>query len=160
MRLFCKTFALLLIVALPLQVFAYSEVRWLNSGTQTVLSAVALNASAGTRTFTITNGLNKGMGWLSLQVQYTYSAATTVTLTCQGSIDQSSNLANFELCADSSGVCTSSDRSFSRATAGASAKWLWLVDVRGADDVSCVLGGANAGAGDLVTVKAKLIAAN
>lgn len=121
-----------------------------------VLGGVALNASAATRTATVT-GLGKKYSRLIWQVDYTYSAATTVTLTCSGSTNEAASYGVKTSTSVSAGAGTVSAYVDTYTTGGASNNLLIEYDVAGLDAFKCVFGGASAGAGDLVTVYATAV---
>ena len=116
-----------------------------------VLTAVALNAAAATRTVTIVTG--KLFSGLLVDVRYTYSAATTVTVTPTCTHD-GTNYVSMTTASISGGARTLSVLADTYTTGGASAALGVSYDVSACQAVKLVFGGASAGAGDLVTVRA------
>jgi hypothetical protein len=117
-----------------------------------VLSAVALNGAAATRTAEIT--LNKRFTRITLTQAYTYSAATSVTLTPSKSIDGGTTYGQYTSKSISDGVATVS--AYTEVVTGTSS-WAYetTLDVEGVDKLKIVYsGGGTPGAGDLLTVKA------
>ena len=114
-----------------------------------VLTAVALNAAAGTRTLTF-DALEQQFSKVRVQVFYTYSAATTVTAAWTCSIDGTNYASDAtESCA--SGTCTHYAKTDTYTTGAANASISFDFDARTCRKAKVVLGGASAGAGDLVT---------
>lgn len=122
----------------------------------TKLNAVAANAAAGTRTFTISNP-GGAYGMLVVYMNFTRSSATAVTLTCSASHDSGTTLYALQDGATDSGVQTTVDASKSKAV-GASAKWPWRWDIKGFNFISCVYDTTAGGAGDLLTATVHLVA--
>lgn len=129
-----------------------SRFQYLNSSTGSVnlLSGVALNASAGTRTITLLTG-----GWkkVSIFVQFTYNAATDVRLTCSASGDAGTNYGPIQTSSIASGTATLSDLVDVKAVT-ASKKFVVEYDVTTYDRLQCVFSGTSAGGSDLITVQA------
>jgi hypothetical protein len=118
-----------------------------------MLSAVALNAAAGTRTATIT--IAKNWAKLRFALQFTHNAATTVTSQFTCSYDGTTYYRRVTReCA--SGTCTVYEQSDSLAVTG-DVDFELEYDVRGCEKVKLLLGGASAGASDLVTTQAVAI---
>lgn len=119
----------------------------------TLLSAVACNASAANRTLSLSNP--DGYGVAILQFDFTYNAATAITLTCNVSLDGGTTYAPLQSCAVSSGVCTSTDASWSKAVS-ANDDWAWRIDFLSAPNVQCTVACTGGGASDTVTVYGRL----
>jgi len=149
--LLAATTALALFVA-PVTAGA-SETRKTHKFTDlgTLLSAVALNATAATRTLTVTQADLLGHGLLVVYIDYTNSSATTVTMVCSASDDSGTKEFTIQSCDVAAGNCTSSDNLFTNAVSG-DEDFTWRVDVLGFIHVTCILGGASADGSDLVTV--------
>ncbi len=128
-----------------------------------VLSGVALNASAGTRTITANlyagNAPRAEYSKARLIIAYTWAAASTVTIAFSCSAD-GTNYGPVMARNISSGTATISVLTDSYTTGGASATLGPEYDVRGCLKGKWVLGGAGAGASDLVTVDLSLVAGN
>lgn len=125
-----------------------------------VLSGVALNAAAATRTATILR-LDKRYSRIILTIDYTYSAATTVTVTPSASPNTTSGGTTYgrkTSTAIASGAGTVSLYADTYTTSAASATFELEYDCSGRDAMKFVFGGAGAGAGDLITVYAVAVA--
>lgn len=119
------------------------------SASQKVLDAVALNASAATRTFALdVQSMSKLLVW----VDFTYAAATTVVLTPSASPNGGTLYGRVTSTAVAAGAGTVSLYTDTYTTGAASAIFLVEYDVRGMDYFKVVFSGASAGASDLVTV--------
>lgn len=119
-----------------------------------MLSGVALNAAAGTRTMTVTTA--RSWAKLRLRVAYTYSAATSVTLTPTCSYDGTNFTAPVTRSC-SSGSCEVAPHT-DVETGTASFDLMFDYDVRGCQKFKVVFsGGGSPGAGDLVTTQAVAI---
>lgn len=119
----------------------------------TILSAVACNASAGTRTWTATAGQGAGFGVAAFHFVFDYTAGgSAVAWSCEGSLNNGSTFAPLQSCDVATGVCTSSDSSWSKATGSADDAWLWRVDFLGMPDIKCTFSCTAGGATDTVTV--------
>lgn len=117
-----------------------------------ILSAVALNASSGTRTAIVT--LNKRFTRITVVTDYTYSAATSVTWTPSKSIDGGTKYGSYTSKSVSSGTAAVSLYT-ETLTGTASFTTETTFDVEGVDKFKLVMsGGGSPGAGDLVTVNA------
>jgi hypothetical protein len=121
-----------------------------------VLAAVALNAAAGTRTVTLS--LNKSWTRVRFTINFTRSAATTVT--CTPTMRTSTGVPGTTIAKSapqsysvSAGIATASDLVISKTTS-VTGNFIFDVDVDGAVDADFVFGGASAGGSDLVTVHA------
>ena len=120
-----------------------------------VLSAVAANAVAATRTFTVTNTGGSG-GMLILWANFTWSAASAVTMTCSASNDAGATLYALQDGATAAGVQTLTDAVKSKAVT-ASKKWPMRFDILGFSFVSCVYAATGGGASDLMTMRASVV---
>lgn len=118
-----------------------------------MLSAVPLNASAATRTITLTT--QKNWAKLRVRVAYTYSAATSVTLTPTCSLDGTNYTAPVTR------VCTAGSCEAAPHTdienGTANFDLMWDYDVRGCANFKIVFSGGSPGAGDLITTQASVI---
>lgn len=151
-----KRLLVFLLSLAPSVAFAQGVGQHVTSDVKTLLSGVACNASAGARTFTLSPaGAGFGYGMGIFQVDFTYNAATAVALACEASINNQTSWATLQSCSVSSGTCTSSDASWSKATS-ASDTWLWRVDFLGAPDVKCTVSCTGGGASDTFTVYGRL----
>jgi hypothetical protein len=119
-----------------------------NFGAQ--LSGIALNASSATRTTTLT--LNGQFASVVYQIDYTYSAATTVTMTCTNSLNGGSTYGGITITDLNAGTITKASAALTYTTGSASAVLVVELGAHGVDHQKCVFGGASAGSGDLVTV--------
>lgn len=132
--------------------------------TNNILSGVALNAAAGTRTITANNyyagtPTQPAFAKARLSIFYTYSAATAVTVVFSCSAD-GTNFAQMTARDISGSTATISALTDSYTTGAASKDLMLEYDIRGCAKVKWLLAGTGAGAGDLVTVDLALIAGN
>ena len=119
------------------------------------LSGVALNATAATRTVTATFTTSTTdpapfTKW-RVSVFFTYNAATTVTAVFTCSQD-GTNYASLTSRSIAGGASTVSLVTDTYTTGGASANFTLEYDIQGCRKAKVLLGGASAGASDLVTV--------
>jgi hypothetical protein len=117
----------------------------------TAISAVAINSTAYT-------------GWISVPtsrsvaflIDYTYSAATAVTMSCEvGDDGSATNGAGNDvqiLETPVGGTMTSRPAVWSQPIAAASEDWVWTVTNLPADYVNCWFDGTGADGSDVVTV--------
>jgi hypothetical protein len=125
-----------------------------------VLTAAALNGAAGTRTATIQ--LDRRFTRVTVSTRYTYSAATSVTITPTTSTDDlPSASATFdsitaESIAIAAGVATATLGTYVETLTGTASFTLKRTyDVEGCTWLKLVYsGGGSPGAGDLITAKA------
>jgi hypothetical protein len=139
---------------------AYESIKYLFTGAATKLSAVALTASAATRTWGYSSSANDGFGLIFAQVTYTRgggSSVTAISMSCVGDIDGGTTDATFQSCSTVSGLCTSTDQTWTK-TVSATGSWIWRVDAQGASNVRCVVGSTGTPNGDTITVKTKITA--
>lgn len=110
----------------------------------TLMDAVHGNASAGLRTFTFALGNQtsataaRQMAILHFNADYT-DGLTAVSMVCSASDDSGTTLFVLQECTMSSGTCTSSGVTWSKAIAAADTKWVWRVDATGYAYLSCVV---------------------
>ncbi len=117
-----------------------------------ILSAAALNGAAGTRTATL--DLGKRFTRVTVSIRYTYSAATSVTITPTTSIDGGTSYDNYTSELISSGAAALSAYT-ETLTGTASFQIKRGYDVEGCDYLKLVFsGGGSPGAGDLITARA------
>lgn len=121
-----------------------------------VIDAQTMESS---RSFSVDRDTIGGWGALSVYISLT-DANTSITrfdLDCTASYD--GNVTDFTLqsCAVATGVCTSSDATWQKASPG-STNWVWRVDVEGYEDVECTVsvGAGTGAAADVVTVHGRL----
>ena len=119
-----------------------------------VLSAVGLDGAAATRTVTMSVGSNYAK--IRLRVAYTYSAATSVTLTPTCSLD-GTNFSSYTTRSCSGGACEMAPLT-DVETGTSSFDYIYEYDVRGCQKFKVVFsGGGSPGAGDLITTQATVI---
>lgn len=130
-----------------------NRVFYTNATTQRreLLLAVALNASAGLRTITLPVG---GRNQISIQVNLTRVAATTLTMACKASLDAGVTYADITDQIITAGVGTLTPHVWTRDVSGGSSNTVIDLSVGTYDFLQCVFGGASAGASDLVNVYA------
>jgi len=99
-----------------------------------------------------------GRGWAKLRfgIEYTYSAATTVTAQFTCSYDGTTYYRRTTK-ACSEGACTAYLQSETYTTGGANAAIELEYDIRGCSVVKLLLGGASADGSDLVTTESVVI---
>ena len=116
-----------------------------------LLNAVASNAAAASRTFTIDTA-----GWAKtvLQVNYVYNAGTAVTMTCTASLDGGTTYASITSTSISAGAGTVTAYVDTFAISAASANFLLEYDTRVYDHLKCVAAVTGGGASDTITVYA------
>ncbi len=133
-----------------------------STNTANLLEGVALNATVGTRTVTVTLGLTNYPAPYSkilVGVFFTWAAASTVTAVYSCSLD-GTNFATKTSRAITAGAGTISLFGDTYTTGGASADLLLELDVRGCRAIKIVFGGADAGVSDLVNVQMTALAGN
>jgi len=124
---------------------------------KTGLDAVAMNAVAGTRTFTIAN--IEGFADIVFWFDFTHTNDGIISLTCTGGPSSTDNDYTLTVCSGAStpGECaalTSGILKSGIANLTASAKWDGMLGVRGAHSLSCVAAHSGApAAGDILTIK-------
>jgi len=121
-----------------------------------LLNGVALNANAGSRTITVTP--NQQYVRLILTVNFTYGAASTVTVTPKCTDNALTTAGSITSASVSSGTSTDTVYTRSFATGSASANFQWSFSVLGAYQCTYLLGGASAGSSDTVVVTGTLAA--
>lgn len=155
-----RGFRWLLVLAVllaPVSVFAQqssqSRVIYSNptNGARALLSGVALNAAANLRTISLSVA---GRSNLSIQVDLTRVAATTLTMSCKSSLNGGLTYADITDQIVTSGVGTLAPHVWSRDVTGGSSGTIIDMSVGTYDAVQCVFSGASAGASDLISVYA------
>lgn len=123
-----------------------------------LLEAVALNGAAATRTVTLSladlNHANRGFEKVVVVIDYTYGAATAVTVTPTLSIDGGTTYGSETSTSISSGTGTVSVYSDSYTTGAANALLRLSYDVAGCTHLKLVIAGTGANGSDLVDVQA------
>ena len=155
-----KKLACLLILLVAAPALAGGVAR---SERKVLLNAVAANAAAGSRTFTLLSiggGSTKvADGGYNLAVLHFYmnwtATATAVTLVCSASDDGGTTLYTMQSCDVASGVCTSSDSSWVKAIS-ADTRWAWRVDLSGYSYISCVATVTGGAADEAISVSGYL----
>jgi hypothetical protein len=121
------------------------------------LNAVALNAAAASRTFTVDTS-RYAYGSITFWMYFDYGAtAGQISLTCTGGPSASDNGYTLTVCAAASteGECTAVNSGIMKSVAGLSAdtKWDHRMELHGAMSLECVAAhGGAAGATDKITV--------
>jgi hypothetical protein len=115
-----------------------------------MLNAVAANAAAASRTFTIDT---EGYVAVALQVDYVYTAGTAVTMTCTKSLNQGTTYASVTSTSVAGGTGTVTAYADSFAVT-ASTNFTLEYDVRNYDKLRCVAAVTGGGAADTITVYA------
>ena len=118
-----------------------------------LLTAVALNGAAGTRTFTIDN--SEGYSRLRLYSQFTHANTGTLTSAFTASYDSGTTL--YTIMDD--GATLGAGNAYVTASLSADADQTFSIDVRGMPYISCVVvHGGSPASGDLLTVTGYLVA--
>lgn len=153
MRSLAAALALVLTLAAAPASAGLQQPKQIITGVGTLLSGVALNASAATRTFDLALANEfTGFGILTVYVNYTNSAATDVQMSCTSKPSSTVSAATLQSCAVSAGTCTSTDAGWNNSVSGDEV-FVWRVDINNyPGTLSCVFSGTSAGAGDLITV--------
>jgi hypothetical protein len=143
------------LVALVLPTVALADVKPFDRSLpmSTLISNQGLDAS---RSFTLTAANTKGHNLLMLVVNHgTHNTATAIQMSCTGSYDGTGTSGTLQDCAVSSGTCTSSNASWSKAVSGTAA-WIWRVDITGIPQVTCTFTDTAGDASDKLTVEGYL----
>ncbi len=145
------TLALLLPIAAQAQ-----EIE--NTKPSSGITTVALDASVGLRTFTIAK--NRRYSHLRIGLLYVKgggASATTLTVTCNGTMDKGVSPLPITSTAISAGVGTVSAYSDS-IPVSVSSNWPLGYDLRGYDTFSCIVGGTGATSTHTITVQLSVTA--
>lgn len=117
---------------------------------------VAMNGSAASRTFTITNPKG-GYAYANLEIARTRSAGTDFTMTCVSTVGTGVPVAQRTVCTyDSSGLCTSSTAT-QTSTTSVTENLAWVVGILGWTRTDCVVASAAANGSDLVTIIGNMV---
>jgi hypothetical protein len=149
MKRFALVFALCLVATPALARHHVANTACTNDQCK-LLDAVASNAAAALRTFTI-----DVTGWVqvSLQVDYVWAAGTDVTVTCSTSNNQGTSYAPITSTAVAAGVGTVTPY-VDHFAVTASANFSLAFDIRSQDKFRCVVAVTGGAAGDTITVYA------
>ena len=118
------------------------------------VSGAAFSGLALNSTQTMDGVKVKGFRYLLLTLQYTFNAATAVTMTCQTSEDNSTWADIHVLNLTAPPTAVSAPMVWSYTVGAASHNWVWAVPVRGVY-MRCSFSGTGANASDLLTVSAR-----
>ncbi len=106
-----------------------------------VINAVALDAASTSFTLNTDQAQNRGIwGLMTVWVSVTdaNNSVTALNLSCTASRDGGTTDFTLQDCTTASGVCTSSDASWSKNPSSMTSKnWVWRVDVSGFAEVEC-----------------------
>jgi hypothetical protein len=151
-------FLLALLVVLGTSAVASAQIgpKHGQSGTVTVLTLADCADSAADRRFTFSNF--GGFALSGVQVDFNYSAATAVTMQCEVSLDGGTTWALLQDCSVSSGTCTSSNATWSKATGSANVDFFWRIDALSAPRLRCTISCTGGGASDTFSAWAVLSA--
>lgn len=124
----------------------------------TLLNNIALNASAGTRTFSLTLAQVEGMANLVLTVNRTRHLGTDLTMTCTHSRDGGTTNAAYDTCeyTPGSGTCTYYPVTW-KSPNSTSEVLTWEVRVLGYGAPTCVVASSSADGTDLLSVTGELV---
>lgn len=122
----------------------------------TVITAAGMDSS---QSFSIdtTPGQNYGLATVFLSLTDANTSITSFQMQCFGNYRKGSDDFKLQSCSTASGVCTSDDATWTKASPGTS-NWLWRVDIEGLQSIKCtmsVAGGTGASA-DLLTANLRL----
>ena len=150
----------LALIALPLAALANEEGKARAYQLGTLLSAVPLDGSGSSLTGSIdVQNERSGYDVAKLTVVHANtSGALTVTMTCfEDTAAGGAVTVALQDCTVSSGVCTSSDASWSKAVTAAKS-WVWRIDIAGyRGQVNCTFAASGSAATDTVTVTGQLV---
>jgi hypothetical protein len=118
------------------------------TGSNYLLNQVAANASAGSRTVTVSTG---GYSKVSWTFGYTQAAGTAITMTCQGSTDRGTTFGDITAMSISGGTGTLSVFTWTQAIAASGAT---IIDMASGsyDALKCVFGITGGAGSDLINV--------
>jgi hypothetical protein len=124
----------------------------------TLLSNIALNASAATRTFTVSKDNIHGMAKVVLTVKRTRVAGTDLTMTCTQSPDSGATKGTVQVCEyeAGTGTCTHYTNTW-RSGTSTTETLTWEIGVLGYGQLDCTFVSTSAGATDLLTVLGVLV---
>jgi hypothetical protein len=122
----------------------------------TFLAATALNGSAASRTFTISNPKLE-FAIANLEVTRVRNAGIDLTLTCKSGVTSSAPTAVRGTCSfDAAGVCTHVTATMKSGTS-ASEVLAWQVDILGWQRTDCTLASTSANGSDTAAVVGRLV---
>lgn len=159
-----KALLALLILFLPLTAeAATTKGKHTTQYPKTVLSSVAMNGAAATRTFTLSRNVLAGYGRILFWVDFDYAtAAGAISLTCTAGPADADRDYQYTICngTEVGGTCTTNFAGvFTTVSLSADTKWLWVMDTMGVHALSCVAAhGGTPTASELITIKYTLVA--
>lgn len=124
---------------------------------KTYLAAAALNGSAASLTFTISNP-NGAYSYANLELTRVRVSGTDLTMTCKSTTNGSSApVGTRGVCTyDAAGVCT--EITATRKSATSSSETLpWIVNIHGWTRTDCTLASTAAGATDTIAVAGRMV---
>lgn len=132
------------------------------AGSLNLLSGVALNAAAASRTVDVqmatpgspAHAPTFAYDSVTFDVQYTFGTATQVNIACFSSNDAGLTYSPIQAQDLTNGADTFTDYLPKKATGGASMSFSFYLPNRNYTNIRVVFSGTGAGAGDLITVKA------
>lgn len=123
-----------------------------------VVNAVTLDAASTNFAINWTQADQRGVyGLMSVWVELTDAdnSVTAFNMTCYGSRDENTTDYTLQSCDVATGVCTSSDASWTKnPSALATKSWVWRVDVESMPAVNCTITDTGGDASDSMTVYA------
>ena len=123
--------------------------------TQKLGALLTAQTLASSRSFSLTESQLRGYAVLSVMINFTYNAATAITMSCTGNDGVSASAFIPQSCDTANGVCTATDASFTKAVS-ASKILVYRVNIVGFNAVTCTIAGTGGGASDLITVNGTL----
>lgn len=142
------------ILAFPSVSLASGSMSYADFGEK--LTNVPCSASENLRSITTPSASALGYAVANFQINLTRTAATAVIMKCYASMDSNQTYAQFQTCSVTSGVCQSSDASWTK-TVTASTNWIWRVDFLGNSDVRCIVECLNGTPSDLITARLRVM---
>jgi YD repeat-containing protein len=123
----------------------------------TLLDDIALNAAAGTRTFSINNP-DGGYAIANLELARTRNAGTDMTMTCVATTGSGTPTAQRTTCTyDGAGTCASVTATMSSSTS-VTETLAWVVGIHGWVTTNCVVASTSADGDDKLTVTGNMVA--
>lgn len=155
------TLALLIAVA-PFAAHAQQDGTELrNVPIGTLLNNIALDAAAGTRTFTVAeatlNKAGRGYSTLGLTFVHTNNTSTDIGWTCTCAGTKGGTEGTLQSCTVSSGVCTLNDASWTKTVSG-NKNFYVPMTITGCRPITCVVTSTGASSTDKLTLTGVLVA--
>ena len=144
----------LLLTLLPSICAASGSMSYVDLGLK--LDGIPCSASPQLRSISTPTAIAVGYAVGTFQINFTRSAATAVNMKCYGSMDSNQTFAQFQACSVSSGVCESTNASWSK-TVSSSTNWIWRVDFLGNSDVRCEIECVGGTSSDIINARLRIM---